>query len=51
MRDPYVAQWGDQMEGYKMSGCVARKGNDTAAYKILIENNKGYITLLRLKCA
>ena len=33
-----------------MSGRVARKGKDTNAYKILIENNKGKITLLRLKC-
>lgn len=33
-----------------MSGRVARKRKDTVAYKILIENNKGKITLLRLKC-
>jgi hypothetical protein len=39
------------MKGDKMSGRVARKGKDTTAYKILIENNKGKITLLRLKSA
>jgi hypothetical protein len=39
------------MEEDKMSGRVARKGKGTATYKILIENNKGKITLLRLKCA
>jgi len=38
------------MKGDKMTGRVARKGKDTAAYKVLIENSKGKITLVRLKC-